>query len=197
MDSNKPKYGKVWARGFYDGMRAAENKPRNGTEDPMNEGRYKSVIKGLSSIARKVYESVPVQEEWTAIQVLNDMNRRTGSASAIDKKVLLGCLNTLVKSGVVKELPASGAFKRVQVVEEKSKPNEKPQQKKDVPMTEKKSPEKANDLGPLDRIAGLTAKLRSLADEIDDELLNVEKEMNDEAQKYKKLNQLQELLKSI
>ena len=163
----------------------------------MNEGRYKSVINGLSSIARKVYESVPVQEEWTAIQVLNDMNRRTGSASAIDKKALLGCLNTLVKSGVVKELPASGAFKRVQVVEEKSKPNEKPQQKKDVPMTEKKSPEKANYLGPLDRIAGLTAKLRSLADEIDDELLNVEKEMNDDAQKYKKLNQLQELLKSI
>jgi hypothetical protein len=44
MDSNKPKYGKVWARGFYDGMRAAEKKPRNGTEDPMNEGRYLSLI---------------------------------------------------------------------------------------------------------------------------------------------------------
>lgn len=194
--ADKPAYGSVWAKGYYDGLRAAENKKVERVLEKMNLGRYKSIMMGLSSIARKVYESVPISEEWTVQQIHNEINRKPG-ATQIDGKTLVGCLNHLVSSGVVRE-PKTAMFKRTPVADGKtSKKSEKNQINEDDKMSVEEKNNESKDLGPLDRICAITSKLRALADEIDDELLRVEKEMNDDAQKYKKLNQLQELLKSI
>lgn len=196
MDLDKPKYGKVWAKGYYDGIRCAFEQIDKEGWRPMNSGRYKSIMNGLSSMAKKVYESVPIVDYWTVHQVVSDMKRKYGALASIDKDAVLGCLNTLVESKVVHE-SENRTFKRVPVIEEKKKPKEIIKDEKMDAVIKNKHGEEPTNLGPLDRIAGITSKLRELADAIDDELLNVEKEMNDEAQKYKKLNQLQELLKSI
>lgn len=194
--ADKPAYGSVWAKGYYDGLRAAQNEISKGILEKMNLGRYKSIMNGLSSIAKKVYESVPISEEWTIQQIHNEINRKPG-ATQIDGKTLVGCLNHLVSSGVVRE-PRTAMFKRTPVADGKtSKSSENDQTNEGASMSAKEKNNESTDLGPLDRIARITSKLRELADEIDDELLRIEKEMNDDAQKYKKLNQLHELLKSI
>lgn len=197
MSDEKPSYGKVWARGYYDGLRAAEKNDKNPIGLQMNQGRFKSVLNGLSGVARKVFDSVPISEEWSQPQISMEMQRKHGAAP--ERRVMTGCLNNLVEAGIVVE-PRPGQFRKIAVSREMAPAKslaDKYEKKGVEEMAVEKKNSETEGLGPLDRIYKLTDQLKDLADQIQIELLNAEKEVSDAEVSAKKLKQLQELLKSV
>lgn len=168
----------------------------------MNHARFKSTYQGLSGIARKVYEVVPISEAWTAAQVRAELARQNVSISR-EVNVLEGCLNTLVSSGIVYE-PERGKFRRVEI----TPPKEKKEPTMAVPTPH--SPQVAGPVvvrkGPtaLDRLATLSGeasklgqRLVSLSKEIDDAILDAQQEAEAESAQYEKFRQMATLLKSL
>lgn len=76
----------------------------------MKKSRYDALVASLSGVMRGVFDAVPVQERWS-IQAISDELRRQ-SKTAIDRRVLQGCLDSLVDVGLVREGP-DGHFIRV------------------------------------------------------------------------------------
>ena len=66
----------------------------------LNANRFKSLYEGLTTTARKVYESVPALEQWTIDQIIREMVRKNERA---DKRTVQGTLNSLKESGLVVE----------------------------------------------------------------------------------------------
>lgn len=66
----------------------------------MKPSKTESLLQGQTSIARKMFEFVPVAEEWTELQIAGEMRRVTGSAP--DLKVTRGCLRDLADSGLIR-----------------------------------------------------------------------------------------------
>jgi hypothetical protein len=80
---------------------------RNGAD--MNNGRLASIVTGLSGIARKVYDVVPLSETWSVQQISNELMR---CGSRVDNQVIKGCLNSLLTAKVVYE-NRNGTFIKV------------------------------------------------------------------------------------
>lgn len=58
----------------------------------MLQSKFESIHRNLTTIARKVYEFVPIQEAWDCSQVCGEM-RRQGVSN--DLRLVAGCLNSL------------------------------------------------------------------------------------------------------
>lgn len=174
----------------------------------MNNARHKSIVEGLSAIAAKVYEAVPISEPWTVHQVLFEMARLNNQPYQI--RVVAGCLSNLVESGLVKE-PSRGSFVREPV---KERPTIEAMTKKGVlrefagiAPKEQVMPTNQPASGAaqlIDRLAQIGSSLRaladhakSIADEIDSAALAAEEDRSKLLGESDKLRQLQTLLKSI
>jgi len=140
----------------------------------LNEARFSSIHRGLSSVAQKVYAAVPIADELDIVAVRWELIRK---GHTIDMRTIRGCMNTLVDSGLVTE-PSRGTFSRVAIKEAKQ--------------------------GAIDKLTALSARVRTamsamktLADDIDNAALEIEADIlkaGEGAQKYK---QLQALLKEM
>lgn len=160
----------------------------------MNEARFSSIFRGLSSVAQKVYAAVPIADEWAIEAVRRELTRK---GHTIDMHTIRGCMNTLVDSGLVTE-PSRGTFSRVAIKEAYKAPPK--------PIKEAKQPEKPAmpKQGAIDKLTALSARVRTamsamktLADDIDNAALEIEADIlkaGEGAQKYK---QLQALLKEM
>ena len=160
----------------------------------MNEARFSSIHRGLSTVAQKVYAAVPIADEWAIEAVRRELTRKGHS---IDMHTIRGCMNTLVDSGLVAE-PSRGTFSRVAIKEAYKAPPK--------PIKEAKQPEKPAmpKQGAIDKLTALSARVRTamsamktLADDIDNAALEIEADIikaGEGAQKYK---QLQALLKEM
>lgn len=62
----------------------------------MNFARYHDTVAGLSAIAQKVLECVPIQTHWTAPQITAELYRLYGSSPSLH--VIEGCLACLIDS---------------------------------------------------------------------------------------------------
>ena len=161
----------------------------------MNEARFSSIHRGLSSVAQKVYAAVPIADEWAIEAVRRELTRKGHS---IDLHTIRGCMSTLVDSGLVAE-PSRGTFSRVAIKEAYKAPTE-PKAVKEAKQPEKAMPKQ----GAIDKLTALSARVRTamsamktLADDIDNAALEIEAnilEAGEDAQKYK---QLQALLKGL
>lgn len=152
----------------------------------MSQKQLLSALDNLSSIARKVYEYVPIGEPWTATQINSEVHRRTGSR--LDHVILLGCLRSLVDSRLITE-PQSLSFVRVQM---KGRPI-----LKTVAPVEVKAEVPSAPSDPIELLGALSDKLRSVADEIDATALAIVASMSKGEEELKKLRQLQQILKSL
>jgi hypothetical protein len=192
-DDTAEKIRRVYGRGLFDGLRKA------GIMNPeafMNQEKAVAIEKGLSNIARKVLEFVPINEPAKLSQIVSDMGK-TGSRP--DYQIVNGCLSSLIKAGLVKE-PMSGLYMRVYV-----KP--KLVSVKTEKETEIPAPEPVAEPVPssaLDRLAQVSAKIKALAQtvtdlarEIDDVALEVHADIQNVNADHAKLSQLKNLLKSI
>lgn len=163
----------------------------------MTPERLKSKLEGQSSVARKVFEVVPIQEAWPASQIYKTLNEIT--RSTMDSHVFRGCLNTLKNSGLIRET-APETYRRIEV-----------RPKKEVEMQEQKTMIKKNNQAeqfiksiddcrkrdPIDALIDLSAKVRTLADELDAAVIVVGESMHKHSSDLEKLSQLQSILKSL
>lgn len=145
-------------------------------------------LAGQSSVARKVFEHVPISEEWASVQVARELNRATGSV--MDMRVLTGCLMTLKEAGLVR-LSASGCFRR-EPVALPSIPSATP-----APMKQPNQVAPSREVSAIDLLAGIAKSLRALATEIETAAIAIEESRAKDDGELQKLRQLQALLKGL
>lgn len=187
---------KVYAKGFYDGLKAAA--------EEMTPAKYQTALNGLTSIARKVFEAVPIQEKWTAHRIVTEMSRLS---TRIDMKTAEGCLNSLKDFGLVKE-PERGLFQRVVAREREtiSLPTDTtadpaPAPRAPVePVLSLIQPENtpATVFGEIaTTLRARAAELNRMADEIDGAALAFEERIENSEKRVAKFRELSALLKEF
>ncbi|WP_441280645.1 hypothetical protein [Tardiphaga sp. 862_B3_N1_1] len=171
----------------------------------MNYGKQQALYQGLTAVAKRVYDAVPIGETWSAHQVTAEMRRVAGHSP--EHKVVAGCLGNLVHIGMVQE-PERGSFRRVAVrAPQRDTPIKivaalaapvQPSPAIQAPMTLSKPKEKT----AIDKISDLAERVGALASsckQISDELLavGIQLEQDGEANKaaLEQLRQLKAIFK--
>jgi hypothetical protein len=104
----------------------------------LNVTKYEQTLKQQTAIAQKVFAAIPKSEAWTARKIYAELRRL--DAKVRDVRLVEGCINTLIESGLVNEHPR-GHFIRTPVRQE-SKPahtNGKSQEKTVITMHRQES----------------------------------------------------------
>lgn len=163
----------------------------------INSSKFEIAYKELTAQARKVYDSVPKAESWDASQIIQELHRKGQSMS--DMHVVRGCLNSLIACGLVLE-SSRGAFTRVEVKEKKSTAlpdttTQKPKESEHMAIQNSNASDAKN--GPIDRLSGISQRLRILATEIDDAAIALAEQTEKGDAETEKLRQLQAILKSL
>lgn len=158
----------------------------------MTPEKQKQKLAGQTAVAQKIFQFVPVGEEWTAAQVSHALSRTTGSR--VDPKVLAGCLLTMADAGLVRATNR-GTFQRAAV----SQPSTTPATpKKEETVTLKTTePSKPAASSALDLLAGIAKKLGDIKQELETAALAIEESAAKNAEDVAKLHQLQALLKGL
>jgi hypothetical protein len=200
MNDAQP-HRKVYAKGFFDGMAAAgASLP---SKEHMTPNRFNSIFNGLSSVAKKVLEAVPIEEKWTAKQINSEL-ARTGRH--INFAITEGCLNTLVESGLVKE-PTKGAFSKICIKTREPAPPSTTEEIK-VPSiasyTENPAQPAKKFASPIERLGVLAQRvtnimgmLKELAGDIENAAIEIEEQNAANADEINKVRQLKQLLNQI
>lgn len=87
----------------------------------MNKKRHQALVQGLNGVAQKVYEAVPIDDEWDVKQIAMELYRQS---HRIEIATIEGCVRRMVASGLVQERSV-GHFSRV-VVRETEIPAQQP-----------------------------------------------------------------------
>lgn len=170
----------------------------------VNETRFKSVVNGLNSIAKKVFDVVPVDTYWGAARIQSELFRMGSSQT---KSIVEGSLKALVGYGLIQE-SQPGLFCRVKVTKQKDKDQtietDAPTKKQIQPKEKKMATQITAAANPFDAVREVAIKfmdaaktINALASEIDKRLEDVEKFMAANSEEIAKLKQLQSLLKSL
>lgn len=172
----------------------------------MTPAKQETLLQGQSSIARKIYECVPIQEAWPTHQIAQALKTTTGATA--DMRRLQACLSDLADAGLIRE-PQRRSFQRVEVKDKPKTPELK--MTASQPLTASTAAPVAPKASALDRIAGLAGELSDIADhlrqrllrvtkiakELEDVALAVEQERESSNESLAKLSQLKDLLKGL
>lgn len=190
--------------GSKDGLRAycraCQNEAKKiyirGTE--MKKSKFNGIYNGLSSVAKKIYEAIPIQDEWDLTKVIAETKRVFPSIG--DHKMIMGCVNTLVRSGLVLEINGR-VYRRAKIDFLEGKEMQKDNVIKNEIDTKAVTPNKLTPLekiGSLQKIAArLAADAKELLEAIDTVAIEVDEQFSARDEESKKLKQLQQLLKSL
>jgi hypothetical protein len=179
----------------------------------LSSSRFKIIHSGLSSVAQKVYASVPISEAWSQSQIYAEMSRNSVSAH---HRVMGGAINALITAGLITE-PLQGKFRRVGVrdaTEKKPAPepeqtptNEIAESRAMTTISAKTKPAAAQPTAPqtaIDSLGLLAARaakmaddLRQLATDVGNAAVDAQMQMESSAEDTQKLRQLQAILKSV
>ena len=120
------------------------------------EAQINRILDTQTSIARHVYEAVPIGSQWATNQIWGEMKRLNHN---IDMRRLEGCLSTLVGSKLIKERP-KGFYQRVPVRQtvtlKVGSPEAHQIKTEEKPMAEKQARE------PVTIMAEITAEMNGL-----------------------------------
>lgn len=162
--------------------------------------RQLHLLAGQSSLARKVFEVVPIQEAWPLGVIISTLHA-SGTSSA-GYRAVQACIGELKEHGLVRE-PKSGNYQRDAILKTEKEP---------VVAKESKSivvgirPQVPADAPTLDTLAQLATEVTEFAEEVSNRLLDlatrieaaalqVETERTANAGAANKLKRLQEALK--
>ena len=170
----------------------------------MNESKFKATLRGLSSIARKVYDVVPETTYWSSSRVSSELY---ANGARIDAKIVMGVLNTLRLSGLVIEADA-GMFSRIKVPKAAHKQDKQniteapatiePTTQKEDAVTYQEIQSNTDALREMSlKFMDMSASIQTLAVNIDKKATAIEKQMESSAKDNEKLKQLHTLLKSL
>ncbi|WP_147400811.1 hypothetical protein [Bordetella avium] len=156
------------------------------------------MLRGQTSIAQKVYQAIPsaAGQYASAMDVAGQVKKATGAG--IDIHVLRGCLASLKRSGLVREV-TPGSFRQVGVRE---KVEMKTEGATAEVMAATEKTQVSNDpmdmLGDLSgRLRGLMASLGRLADDIDGAAILIGERAGQSAAELAKVKQIATLLKEL
>lgn len=155
----------------------------------MSAAKFQGEYNGLTAVAKKVYDAVPAMEEWGSARIQVELKR---VGVAMDARQVNGCLDSLVRSGLVRE-PKPGMFIRQYVKDAPMRPVLVKSGPVEKTTAEEPMPEEA----PIDKLSGLSSKLREIADAIDTAAIEIADRISSESEETAKLRQLQRLLKEI
>lgn len=173
----------------------------------MTPTRQRILLQGQTSIARKVYEGVPIQEMFTPAQIGHALARTSGAA--VDMHILRGCLRALCEAGLVREVETN-FFRRADVRDvPRTTKQEKPIMV--MPKIAAAAPTPAPPREPpsaIDLLSDISTRLtafadrtareaRELAGEIEATALQIEEIIQTNTRDLEKLKQLQALLKTL
>lgn len=178
----------------------------------MNHARFTTILAGMTSVARKAYEAVPIQETWPTSKIIAELQRQ---GTALPFRTLVGCLRTLCDAGIVVEV-SHGMFRRVPVRDPvpTSKASAAPKPiaiptlqtytPKEPTMKAAPQPTPATKPSPLDLLGALAARanalgdqLKVLATDLSDAAVEMQAQAESDAGALEKLKQFQALLKSL
>lgn len=201
----------IYGRGYRDGLQAAQVQTAKEEHAMMNQARFNSVYNGLTSIAKKVYEAVPISEPWDTKKIVSEIHR---CGTNPDPSIIAGCLNSLIAAGLVHE-PSAKMFVRVAVkqkpVREAATSQEPPYQHQATnetapTVTTKPTAAKPTAKAPdtIEKMSALAARvnqmmvqLKELASDIETTALEIEEQMAEREKDMGKLRQLQALLRDL
>lgn len=182
---------------------AASGQANKESSPVMNAKKFDSKYKGLTSVAKKVYEAIPINEAWSIAQIIAELSR-TGTRQ--DHQTVLRICRELVEGGLAtmtsSKSRGDGLFMRTKV-ERTQTPKEEPVMAEPTPapktkpadiLTLKPVPKKK---GPMELLAELASKARQFAEELDNAALEIEQEFQNSEAKSEQLKQLKSLLKGI
>ncbi|HDR9163629.1 TPA: hypothetical protein QDB28_004033 [Burkholderia vietnamiensis] len=189
---------RVYAKGFYDGLKAAEKE--------MTPAKFKIALDSQSAIARKIFEGVPIQDSWTANKIVTELTRMGGS-TRVDFRTAQGCLDSLKDAGLIKE-PQRGLFQRVMPRERETislpasaqaAPSLDPQAREPkITIT----PPATDESTPISILGGIASALRTqaaeliqIADKIDTAAIGIEERAEHVESRLSKFRELSALLK--
>lgn len=175
-----------------------------------NPVKIEAMLQGQTGIARKIYEFVPIAEEWAEYQIASEMARVTGSK--VDLKVFRGCLRDLADSGLIRR--RNDQFRRAAAPDKtQQKEAEMPAAKAVTTLQRKPSPtaaSKPEQAAPspieiLGDIAGsivalgksMAEQLHQLASRVEEAALQIEQGQEANAANLQKIKQLKSLLRSL
>jgi hypothetical protein len=162
----------------------------------MTPRQQKAALDGQSSIARKVFEIVPIQEAWSPhvmISTLHDITR-----SSIDMHTFKGCLGALREAGLVRET-SKGFYQRIAVHEKDESMRATPETS---PAPAPQKPALALPKSPIDVLGGIAQRLtivrnslNEIISDIETAALATEETLSEHRESADKLRQLQHILK--
>lgn len=154
----------------------------------MTPEKQRQKLAGQSGIARKVFEHVPIGDQWSLAQVAQELHRATGSV--MDMHVLKGCVMKLKDAGLVRMSPA-GACRREPVSLPTPPAGPEPMNE----LNAAASPTPA--VSAIDLLAGVAKTLRAAAAEIETAAIAIEEARAKDGCELQKFKQLQALLKGL
>lgn len=173
----------------------------------MTPARQQALIRGLTSVVRKVFDATPINEPWSASQIDAEL-RRLGTPKSI--QMVAGCLNGLAKDGLVYEKPPR-MFQRVEAREYEPPVTPPPLKNFVVPPKEpavaitpalKSVPATPKPTTAIDRLSAfsdqarkMSAALTAFADDLDEAALLIDEQVAGASKDTEKLRQLQALLR--
>lgn len=173
----------------------------------MKESRQKQLLEGQSSVARKVFEGVPIQEAWAENEILKAMR---SAGVTIASHAVRACLLDMKEAGLIKE-PTKGQFQRVPVqpylrLTEKAVTKSTPTPI--IEATMQTTTAKKAEQTPLDMLSTVATELtlmateyaermRTLALRLEEIALKVEEQREEDAKIIEQANQLKTLLKGF
>jgi hypothetical protein len=154
----------------------------------------------MSSLAKKVWDSVPSESSWPISKIQNDLFRK--GCNQVQNKVA-SVLDQMTEVGIVKE-DGKGHFCRVVITSQKQDKLIQDEKTKGDEMILKtdslvkpKDLALAKDANPFNGLREISIKLLDLAKDIDAFVSHAEQQMKENSKDTEKLKQLQALLKGI
>ncbi|MNB96319.1 hypothetical protein D3C75_435180 [compost metagenome] len=164
----------------------------------MNAAKQQNMLAGQSSLARKVFQVVPIQERWSAHDIFNSL--MVAEATGAQFPAVRRGLGELKEAGLIRE-PVNGHFQRTAVTIKSPREQSMPKETQSAVLTIKKANASA-----LDTLAALSGEVISFAEEVGNRMkklaarieevaLSVEAEREVNAEALDKFKLLQSLLK--
>ena len=164
----------------------------------MNAAKQQNMLAGQSSLARKVFQVVPIQERWSAHDIFNSL--MVAETTGAQFPAVRRGLGELKEAGLIRE-PVNGHFQRTAITIMPSREQSMSKETKPAVATTMKPEGSA-----LDTLAVLSGEVISFADEvgqrmkklaarIEEVALTVEAERETNADALDKFKLLQSLLK--
>lgn len=166
----------------------------------MNAAKQQNVLAGQTSLARKVFRVVPIQERWSAHDIFNSLV--AAEATGAQFPAVRRGLGELKEAGLIRE-PVNGHYQRTAITIKPPREQSMSQETTSAVVAIKNL--KISALDTLAVLSGevisfseeVAQRMKKLATRIEEVALSVETEREANAEALDKFKQLQSLLKGF